>query len=75
MHFADLNEYGRSEYFWVDKNGAVTAFLILVSSSGSANAGKVQWSAQRTNAPGVGSNRARVWFENLKGDGGPTTIR
>lgn len=42
VHFADFNGDGRSEYLWVDNNGAVTAFLNLSSSSGGANAGKVQ---------------------------------
>ncbi|PNP80957.1 hypothetical protein FNYG_05772 [Fusarium nygamai] len=29
VHSADLNGDGRSEYLWVDNNGAVTAFLNL----------------------------------------------
>ncbi|KAG5794259.1 hypothetical protein H9Q69_006720 [Fusarium xylarioides] len=50
-------------------NGAVTAFLSLGSSSGGANAGRIQWSAQDTIASGVGGNRASVRFADLKGDG------
>ncbi|KAI1034833.1 hypothetical protein LB504_004407 [Fusarium proliferatum] len=69
VHFADLNGDGRSEYLWVDSNGAVTAFLNLGSSSGGANAGKVQWSAQGVIATGVGGNRASVQFADLNGDG------
>ncbi|KAF5632039.1 SGNH hydrolase [Fusarium sp. NRRL 52700] len=65
----DLNGDRRSEYLWVDDNGAVKAFLNLGSSSGVANAAKIQWSAQGTSASGVVKNGTGVRFADLNGDG------
>ncbi|KAJ6595006.1 SGNH hydrolase-type esterase domain-containing protein [Mycena vulgaris] len=71
VRFADLNGDGRAEYLYLDKNGAMTAYLNLGSSDGGLGAANVGWLAQGVVAsgPGNGATRDNVILADVNGDG------
>jgi hypothetical protein len=64
VQFADINGDKKADYLWIDKNGAVTAYL----NGGNAASGWI-WYPQGVIATGVGAARADVQFHDLNGDG------
>jgi hypothetical protein len=64
VQFADIDGDGKADYLWVDRNGAVTAYL----NGGSSTNGWL-WHSQGVIATGVGGARLDIKFHDIDGDG------
>ncbi|KAJ7205689.1 hypothetical protein B0H12DRAFT_453743 [Mycena haematopus] len=71
VRFADLNGDGRAEYLYLDKSGAMTAYLNLGSTNGGPGAANVGWLSQGVVAsgPANGATRDNVILADINGDG------
>ncbi|KAH8821022.1 hypothetical protein F5884DRAFT_850267 [Xylogone sp. PMI_703] len=65
VRIADLNNDGRDDYLWVDKDGAVTMYANLPG----IDDGHPSWWPQGEIASGVGFPRSAVTFADINGDG------
>jgi hypothetical protein len=64
VQFADIDGDRKADYLWVDKYGAVTAYL----NGGSGSDGWL-WEPQGVIAKGVGAPRQDIKFADINGDG------
>jgi lysophospholipase L1-like esterase len=65
VRFADINGDGRSDYIWLDENGAATVLI----NAGGPDLQRPAWVAQGVVAAGVGAVREDVRFADINGDG------
>ncbi|KAL4874257.1 hypothetical protein BJY04DRAFT_225207 [Aspergillus karnatakaensis] len=65
VRFGDLDGDGRDDYLWVNKGGAVTAYL----NTAGANADEIVWQPLEEIATGFGEDGDGVRFADINGDG------
>ncbi|KAJ7185457.1 SGNH hydrolase-type esterase domain-containing protein [Mycena filopes] len=71
VRFADLNGDGRSEYIYMEENGAMTAWLNIAGPNNGPNAAQPGWLAQGVVAtgPANGVTRDYIILADINGDG------
>jgi hypothetical protein len=68
----DLNNDGRADYIWLDKNGAATAYI---NNRGLAKQLIPDWKSAGKIATGIGAPRDEIIFGDLNGDGKKDYVR
>ncbi|KAJ7754555.1 SGNH hydrolase-type esterase domain-containing protein [Mycena metata] len=71
VRFADLNGDGRSEYLYLEEDGAMSAWLNIAGPNNGPNAAKPGWLAQGVVATGPknGATRDYIILADINGDG------
>lgn len=68
----DLNNDGRADYIWLDKDGGATAFI---NTRGGSRGLAPTWINVGQIATGVGAPRSEILFADLNGDGKADYLR